>query len=93
MIIFLITMTVFDLVDRTALGYYLTTEDVSQNFLPILHSIYFGSRWCVKIWGEVYPEFPTTSGVQQDCSTSPFLFNFVIGIENGAWWSVCNMGT
>ena len=48
--------------------------------MSLLKSLYTNSRGRVRVYGQLSPEFTTSSGVRQGCPLSPFLFNFVIDL-------------
>ena len=76
--VFLDLKAAFDSVDRLALWRCLSLKGVPEKFINIIRSLYANSRSRVRAYGNVSPEFTTTSGVRQGCPLSPFLFNFVV---------------
>ncbi|MBM6549358.1 reverse transcriptase family protein, partial [Streptococcus dysgalactiae subsp. equisimilis] len=76
--VFLDLKAAFDSVDRTVLWRCLSVKGVPEKFISLIQSLYQNSRSRVRAYGELSPEFTTTSGVRQGCPLSPFLFNFVI---------------
>ena len=67
MVVFLDFKSAFDSVDRQALWQCLTLKGVPSKILFLLKSLYTNSRGRVRVYGQLSPEFTTSSDVRQGC--------------------------
>ena len=77
MVVLLDLKSAFDSVDRQALWQCLSVKGVPPKFLNILKALYAHPRGRVRVYGRLSPEFSTSSGVRQGCS-SPLYFSILL---------------
>ncbi|CAI2738759.1 unnamed protein product, partial [Dicrocoelium dendriticum] len=76
--VFLDFKNAFDSVDRSVLFEILARKGVPTKYVNILRAPYSNTTGHVRVYGGLSDSFPSTNGVRQGCSFSPFLFNFVL---------------
>ena len=66
--------TAFESVDRQSLWLLLRSKGISEKILQLLEDLHSNTFSCVRVDGELYPWFETSSGVRQGCVVAPELF-------------------
>lgn len=57
---------------------YLLGNGVVKKYVLVLRESYCHCLRSVRVYGQLSPTFVVSNGVRQDCSRSPFIFDFVI---------------